>query len=93
MNELEAYKLEGLSHLSHIPSRISILRLAIWGGRLRWREQWSKACGMVIMTIPHPLDFPHALVVFLKQSVKQIRLQEKFNNVKDSVVISIECLP
>ena len=54
MNELEAYKLEGLSHLSHIPSRISILRLAIWGGRPRWREQWSKACGMVIMTIlPH----------------------------------------
>ena len=35
----------------------------------------------------------YALVVFLKQSVKQIRLQEKFNNAKDSVVISIECLP
>lgn len=31
----------------------------------------------------------YALVVFLKQSVKQIRLQEKFNNVTDSVVLSI----
>ena len=57
MNELEAYKLEGLFHLSHIPSRITILQLAIWGRRLRRREQWSKACGMIIMTIPHPLDF------------------------------------
>ena len=57
MNELEAYKLEGLFDLSHVPSRITILQLAIWGGRLRWREQRNKVCGMMIMTIPHPLDF------------------------------------
>lgn len=57
MNELEAYKLEGLFHLSHIPSRITILQLVIMGQEAKVETAVEKACGMMIMTIPHPLDF------------------------------------
>ena len=71
-------------HVSHIRSWVTIHQSAVWDRKLRWREQWSKACGLMIVTVSHPL------VIGIHWLLSQSNLSSKLDFRRNSIMLNIQ---